>query len=85
MKKFKTKLKTKLIKELKLIIGEIEASKKLDYDQMIGVKEDIARLFYWRTIGRERSIRIIQDRIKTLEKEIELSSNISHKAHTVKK
>lgn len=39
------------------------------------------RLFTWRTMGRQRAIDIVQERIKTLEKEIGVSTVDSFKLH----
>ena len=76
-----TDFNLQLIEELKSIIQEIENLKQIDYDAQKGLREEDARMFKWRTMGRQRSIVVIQNRINSIEKELGIQTVDEFKLH----
>jgi hypothetical protein len=76
-----TDFNLQLIEELKSIIQEIEESKQLDRNAANGLDEEHARMFKWRTRGRQCSIDVIQNKINTIEKELGIQTVDEFKLH----
>lgn len=71
----------RIIQELESLVQEIEDSKKIDDINGLNPNSFEAALFNGRKIGRERAKQILQNRIKTLEKGIGISTVNEFKRH----